>query len=147
MTLHRYDAASTVPLSWTSEGCTEAAFCAAIMHGAAIHPMDGLHARRGGPLRHPHGALQGRMGSSGSWTASPPRSAPASMAPVRARDPEIDNTYRDCGPFGVSVFDGALGALKLADGSFDNTWRDVFLGQKLLFLPRRCSRPRPTAPS
>ena len=34
--------------------------------GAALHPMDGLHARRGGPLRHPHGALQGQRAAGGA---------------------------------------------------------------------------------
>ena len=54
--------------------------------------------------------------------------------------PAIDNTHWDHSPFGASIFDRALGAVKLADGSFDNTWKDIFLGQKLLFVPEEMIR-------
>lgn len=49
--------------------------------------------------------------------------------------PGIDNTYWDHSPFGASIFDNALGCVKLADGAFDNAWKDIYLGQKMVFMP------------
>lgn len=48
--------------------------------------------------------------------------------------PAIDNTYVEHSPLGVSVLDRLVGSIKLADGAFDNMWKDVFLGQKMVFL-------------
>ena len=144
VTLHRYDAASTVPLSWTSEGCTEAAFCAAIMHkGRPYTQWTAYTLDEEGRcvIRTAHFKGNGQRVELDGF-ASEVRTGIDGPLFVLA-SPEIDNTYRDCGPFGVSVFDGALGALKLADGSFDNAWRDVFLGQKLLFLPEEMLQAAP----
>lgn len=48
--------------------------------------------------------------------------------------PAIDNTYVDHSPLGVSVLDRVIGTIKLADGAFDNMWKDIFLGQKMVFM-------------
>lgn len=48
--------------------------------------------------------------------------------------PAIDNTYVDHSPLGVSVLDRVIGAIKLSDGAFDNMWKDIFLGQKMVFM-------------
>lgn len=142
VTLGRYDARSVVPLSWDADGCTEAAFASRIVHKGkpytqwAVHTLDEegeavirtAHFKGNGQqVELPGFASEVRTGVEGPL-----------FALLR---PEIDNVYCEHGPFGVSVFDGAVGALELADGSFDNAWRDVYLGQKMLFLPEEMLRP------
>lgn len=67
-----------------------------------------------------------------------------SKAPTFALfSPAIDNTYVDYSPLGVSVLDRVVGAIKLADGAFDNMWKDIFLGQKMVLLSESLLKKNP----
>lgn len=48
--------------------------------------------------------------------------------------PGLENSIVDYSPFGVSVFDDALGAVRLVDEYVDNMHRDVHVGQTMVFL-------------
>jgi len=48
--------------------------------------------------------------------------------------PALTNTYHDSTPFGVSVFDDALGAVQLTDRAFDNQDKDIYLGAQRVFI-------------
>lgn len=134
--LHRYDARSIVPLSWDDDGCTEAAFCAAIVHKGrpytqwTAYTLDDAGAC---VVRTAHFKGNGQRVELDGF-ASEVRTGIADPL-FRLVRPEIDNTHLDCSPFGASVFDGAVGAVMLADGAMDNAWKDLYLGQKMLFVP------------
>ncbi len=136
VTMARYDARSIVPLSWTDNGCTEAAFVSTIMlkgkqytqwtvytlDEAGCCVIDTAHFKGNGqPVDLDGFSSKVRTGVRGPLFA--------------LLSPEVDNTYFEHGPFGVSIFDSALGAIKLSDGAFDNAWKDIYLGQKVLFIP------------
>lgn len=136
VTLQRYDARSIVPLSWSGEACTECAFVGAIMHRGKPYTQWVAHTldeKGNAVIRTAHFKGNGQAVELEGFAKEVKTGIEGPLF-VLLR-PEIDNTYLDHGPFGVSIFDGAIGALKLADGSFDNTWNDIFLGQKMLFLP------------
>jgi A118 family predicted phage portal protein len=59
------------------------------------------------------------------------------LPPFALVRPGIDNFYLEFHPFGVSVFDEALGAVTLTDMAIDNLNRDLYLGQKMTFIPSR----------
>ena len=48
--------------------------------------------------------------------------------------PAIANTYDPYSPFGVSVFDNALGAVKLVDEAVDTMYNYLYVGKPLLFI-------------
>lgn len=141
VTLQRYDARSVVPLSWDADGCTEAAFASRIMHKGrpytqwAVHTLDD---DGGAVISTAHFKGNGQRVELDGFSTEVRTGVPGPLFALLS--PEIDNTYPECGPLGVSVFDGAVGALKLADGSFDNAWKDIFLGQKIVFLPEEMLR-------
>jgi A118 family predicted phage portal protein len=51
--------------------------------------------------------------------------------------PGLTNSYDPFSPFGVSVFDDATGPVQVTDESIDNMHRDMWLGQKMVFLDER----------
>ena len=140
MTLARHDARSIVPLSWDANGCTEAAFASSIVHGGRTYIQWVVHTLDDGSavIRTAHFKGNGQRVELEGFAAEVRTGVPGPLFALLR--PEIDNTYPAPGPFGVSVFDGAVGALKLADGSFDNAWRDIFLGQKMMFVPEEMLR-------
>lgn len=141
VTLSRHDARSIVPLSWDADGCAEAAFASRIMHAGkpytqwVVHTLD---ESGNAVIRTAHFQGNGRCVELPGFAAEVRTGVPGPLFALLR--PEIDNTYDEHGPFGVSVFDGAVGALKLADGSFDNAWKDLYLGQKMLFVPEEMLR-------
>ena len=136
VTLQRYDARSVVPLSWDADKCTEAAFSASIMHKGKPYTQWIVHTLDDGGravIRTAHFKGNGQRVELEGFASEARTGVEGPLFVLLS--PEVDNTYRGCGPFGVSVFDGAVGALKLADGSFDNAWKDIYRGQKMMFLP------------
>lgn len=134
--LHRYDARSIVPLSYTDEECTEAAFVSRIMHhGRPYTQWIAQTLDDGGccVIHTAHFKGNGQREILDGFAEEVRTGIPGPLFCLCK--PELDNTYSNCGPMGVSIIDQAVGAIKLADGSFDNAWKDIYLGQKMLFIP------------
>lgn len=134
--LDRYDARTTLPLSWGAHGCTEAAFVSSIAVAGkkltqwCVHTLDD---NGNAVIRTAHFNSAGVKVEVPGYASEVNTGVPGPLFALIS--PEVEVTYDDAGPLGVSIFDAAIGAIKLADGSFDNAWRDIFLGQKLLFIP------------
>ena len=136
VTLRRHDAREIVPLSWDDEGCTEAAFVSGVTVGGrrytqwAVYTLDDEGCC---VIRTAHFLGNGRRAELEGFASEVRTGVPGPL--FRIVRPEIDNTYEARSPFGVSVFDAAIGSIVLADGAVDNAWKDLFLGQKMLFVP------------
>jgi A118 family predicted phage portal protein len=134
----RFDARQIVPLTYDEDDCTECAFVSTVaVRGRKLDQLQ-VHrlSERGTYLIEL--ALFDERGRSVEVDGVAPlldtRSAAPTFALVR---PGLENPYWDYGPFGVSVFDDAIGAVKLTDAAVDNMYRDIWLGQKMLFLDER----------
>lgn len=133
----RFDARQIVPLTYDEDTCTECAFVSQTTVRGRTYDQVQMHLLGDGgyeiqtALFDGHG---GRVSLPGIAPLFKTRSAAPLFALVR---PALENTHWDYGPFGVSVFDDAIGAVKLTDAALDNTYRDIWLGQKMLFLDER----------
>ncbi len=132
----RFDARSIVPLTWDANGhCSECAFPSEVMIDGKPYTQWLVYLKRAEGYEINTAFFKGngqRVELDGYSTVV---TTGLDKPPFVLIRPAIDNTYLNHGPFGVSIFDGAIGTVKLADGSFDNTWKDVFLGQKMMFIP------------
>lgn len=136
--VQRFDARQIIPLTYDEDTCTECAFLSAVVIGGKKLDQLQMH----------------RIGERGTYVIETAffdaRGVPvkvdavaesvdtgSTMSPFALVRPGLENTYWDYSPFGVSVFDDALGAVKLTDTAVDNMHRDIWLGQKMLFLDER----------
>ena len=133
----RFDARQIVPLSYDDDECADCAFVSEVVVSGKrygqiqIHELDGgtYHIRtRCFDEKGRMVVLPGVLEDIDTETDVP------TFALVR---PGIENQYLDYAPVGVSIFDDAIGAVKLTDTAIDNMWRDVWLGQKMVFLSER----------
>ncbi len=134
VTLHWYDARSIIPLSWTSEGVIAAAFTTTVVVNGKTYTQVTLHAPEndGYVIKTAFFKGNGQRVELEGFTAEVRTQCKTPTFAIIT--PAIDNTYEDYSPFGVSVIDRCIGTIKVADGAFDNLWKDLFLGQKLLLL-------------
>lgn len=136
VSLHRFDARSIVPLAWDEDRCTEAAFISSITYKGSsytqwvVHTLDDIGRC---VIRTAHFKGNGQRIELPGFAAEVHTGIADPL--FRLVSPEVDNTHLDSAPFGASIFDGAIGALKLADGALDNAWKDLYLGQKMMFIP------------
>lgn len=134
--LQWYDARSIIPLSWASTGVTAAAFVLPVVINGKQFSQVTLHAPDAETgyyfikTAFFNGSNQ-RQYFDGYTDEVKTNCTTPTFAIIK---PAIDNTYEDYSPLGVSVLDRCLGAIKVADGAFDNLWNDLFLGQKLLMM-------------
>lgn len=136
VTLRRHDAREIVPLSWDDEGCTEAAFVSGVTVGGKRYTQWSVYTLDDGGacvIRTAHFKGNGQKVELPGFASEVNTGIEGPL--FRIVRPEIDNTYEERSPFGVSVFDAAIGSIVLADGAVDNAWKDLFLGQKMLFVP------------
>lgn len=135
--LDRYDVRTFIPLSWDASGCTEAAFASEVAVGGKTYTQWCVHTlddQGRAVIRTAHfNSDTGQRVELDGFAAEVNTGIKGQLFALVS--PEVDVTYDNAGPLGVPVFDSAIGAIKLADGSFDNAWRDIFLGQKMLFIP------------
>jgi A118 family predicted phage portal protein len=133
----RFDARQIRPLSYDEDTCTECAFISQVALSGKRYTQMQLHLLNEGRY-----VIETVFFDAKGEQVRPPgfaeqfvtNSATPLFALVR---PGLENTYWDYSPFGVSVFDDAIGAVKLTDTSIDNMFRDIWLGQKMLFLDER----------
>lgn len=133
----RFDARQIIPLSYDEDTCTECAFLSkVVIAGKALDQLQ-IHLLIDGRYAIDT-VLFDKDGKEVSIPSVAGRFSTASTVPLFALiRPGLENLYWDCSPFGVSVFDDAIGAVKLTDTAIDNTFRDIWLGQKMLFLDER----------
>lgn len=134
----RFDARQIVPLSYDEDHCSECAFISTVVHSGLTLDQLQIHrmSERGTYLIET--ALFDDKGRRVEMDGIAPVIDTGSTAPTFSLvRPGLENMYWDYGPFGVSVFDDAIGAIKLVDASVDNMYRDIWLGQKMLFLDER----------
>jgi A118 family predicted phage portal protein len=132
----RYDARHIIPLSWDGTNCTECAFVSPVnIRGQKANQMLVYRLSEVGTYDI-HTAFfaddERRLTFEGYTDVFQTGITTPPFALVR---PAIDNTYLEYHPFGVSVFDEAMGAVRLTDLTIDNLNRDIYLGEKLMFLP------------
>ena len=52
----------------------------------------------------------------------------------------LDNPYWEGSPFGVALFDAALGAIETTELAFDNIGNELVLGRKMVMIPEAMLR-------
>ncbi|MHB1323979.1 MAG: phage portal protein [Coriobacteriia bacterium] len=134
----RFDARQILPLSYDEDGCTECAFVSqSMVKGIALTQLQ-IHRRDDDGTYLIETAFFDKDGRpvevKGVLPVLETKSAAQTFALVR---PGLENSHSDYSPFGVSVFDDAIGAVKLTDIAIDSMYRDIYLGQKMLFLDER----------
>jgi len=134
----RFDARHIVPLSYDEDGCTECAFVSqARVRGRLLDQVQ-MHLLGGDGAYEIVTLFFDDKGRPTELPGVMPRFSTRSAVPLFSLvSPGLENTYWDWSPFGVSIFDDALGAVKLTDAALDNAYRDIWLGQKMLFLDER----------
>lgn len=129
----RYDARSIIPLTFDSETCTECAFVSHITVSGKRYTQLQVHRKE------PSGYVienilfddERRVRLDGISEVIRTQMQEPLFALVRTG---LSNTYWESSPFGVAVTDDAIGAVRLVDSAVDNMYRDIWLGQKMLFL-------------
>ncbi len=133
----RFDARHITPLSYDEDTCTECAFRSTVtVKGVKLEQVQ-LHQLIGG-IYVVKTAFFNDKGAQVVVPGIAPEMNTKSATPLFALvRPGLENTHADYSPYGVSVFDDAIGAVKLVDAAVDNMYKDIWLGQKMLFLDER----------
>jgi len=130
----RYDARMTVPLSWDDDGVSECAFCTRVsirgtmLDQLQMHTMeaDGYHIRTvffdldGGIV-----SVEGMVDDLSTKCETP------TFSIVK---PAIENTLVDLSPYGMSIFEDAIDAVKSVDLAYDAIFNEIDLGKMRIFL-------------
>jgi len=131
----RFDARHVVPLSYDEDTCTECAFVSTVAVGGRRYSQLQIHKLTDSGryvvetvLFDAEGKKVDLDGFASWWDTG---SDIPLFALVR---PGLENTVADFSPYGVSVFDDAIGAVKLVDEAVDSLHNDLYLGRKMLFL-------------
>lgn len=134
----RFDARQIVPLSYDEDSCAECAFVSQVVaHGRRLTQLQS-HLLSGDGTYRIETALFDDKGRPVEVPGIVPVFETRSAAPLFSLvRPGLENTHCDYSPSGVSVFDDAIGAVMLTDEAVDNMHRDIWLGQKMLFLDER----------
>lgn len=137
VTPQRYDARHVVPLEWDGEECTACAFVAAVaVAGERLTQVEVHRPRDNGNYE-----VMARFFGDDGRTAVP---GGYSDGAIDTKQPlktfeivtlALDNPYWEGSPFGVALFDAAMGALETTELAFDNLGNELVLGKKMLMLP------------
>jgi A118 family predicted phage portal protein len=133
--LQRFDARNITPLTFDEDECTECMFTSSTtMRGKELKQVQVYRLSDSGTYEINTAIFDGdeQVERPGIAAMVDTRITTPPFALLR---PGIDNTYWENSPFGVSVFDRALGAVQLVDMAVDNMNRDIYTGQKMVFLP------------
>lgn len=132
--IRRYDARMIVPLSWDDDGVTECAFVSRARIGGKDYDQLQMHLLDGGQYtiwtfcfdeRGEEAAPEGILDELRTGCPTP------TFAIIR---PAIANTCVDNSPYGMSVFDDAIDALKSVDEAYDAIYNEVNLGKMRVFM-------------
>lgn len=133
-----FDAQEIIPLSFDDDDCTECAFVSQVTHRGRTYDQLQMHLLDDASRYTIRTVFFDERGKEVTLPGVATDFATRSATPLFALVcPGLDNPYWEHSPFGVSVFDDALGAVKITDTAADNLQRDIWLGQKMLFLDER----------
>jgi A118 family predicted phage portal protein len=134
--VQRYDARHIVPLSYVGDTCTECLFSSpVVIEGKKVNQLT-VYRLNEWQVYEINTAFfndSGKRVFFDGYTEA--FDTGITTPPFALIKPGIDNPYLEYHPFGVSVFDSALGAVEMVDMAVDNLNKDIFLGQKIMFLP------------
>ena len=132
----RFDASQIIPLTYDEDSCTEAAFkSSTVIDGkpydmvqAYLKSEDGTYTIKTAYIDKDEQKLVHFDGyaeevNTGSYTQ-----------PFTLLRLGLDNPYWQFSPFGVSIFDGAIGTLALAENALNSLNSDLRLGKKRMFF-------------
>lgn len=133
----RYDARHIVPLDWDGEECTACAFVSTVaVRGEELTQVE-VHR----PQDNGNYEVMVRFFADDGKTVIPNGYSDGAINTKQPRKTfeiitlSLDNTYWEGSPFGVALFDAAMGALETTDLAFDNLGNELVLGKKMLMLP------------
>ncbi len=128
----RFDARHIIPLTYDASGCDEAAFLSRTFVRGQLMTQLEIHTVEGGY----HVARTVLFDSRGRQVDDDAIGVElvSELPMFSIFRTGLANPYWEWSPFGMSVFDDAIGAVQLVDTAFDNMWRDIYLGQKMLFI-------------
>jgi len=131
----RYDARHIIPLTYDSRRCTECAFISSTtVRGKTLTQVQ-AHVLNDNSTYRIETALFDDRGKLVADDSVLPTLETGTKLPLFAlARPALENSYEDYSPFGVSVFDDAIGAVQVTDEAFDSLHNDLYLGRKRLFL-------------
>lgn len=134
----RFDARHVIPLSYDEDTCSECCFRSSVTIRGARYDQLQLHLKGDDGTYVIETALFDKDGKYVELEDMAARIETLSEVPLFALvRPGLENTIADFSPFGVSVFDDALGAVRLTDVAINTLYNDLYLGQKMLFLDER----------
>lgn len=134
--VRRYDAKMVVPLTWDEDGTTECAFCTRVTVGGKQAVQLQMHVLDGGSYHVVTKVWRGGR-----------ELAPEALGIIEDFDtacetptfcllsPAIDNALQDTSPYGVSVFEDAVGAMKVLDTAWTALYDETDLMRAVLMLP------------
>lgn len=136
--VRRYDAKMVLPLTWDEDGTTECAFCTRVtVKGKQavqlqMHVMDAetgtyhivTKVWRGGKPQSPEA-----LGIIEDFDTGCPMSTFCLLSPA------IDNTVQDTSPYGVSVFNDAIDAMRMLDTAWTALYDETDLLRAVLMIP------------
>lgn len=135
MQVRRYDANQVVPLSWDDDGVSECAFCtAAYLGGRRVDQLQ-MHLRAADGYHIVTTVWDAKEGKEIAPEGIEPDFATGCPTPTFAVvKPAIANTCVDLSPYGQSVYEDAIDALKSVDLCFDAVMNEVDLAKMRIFL-------------
>lgn len=134
--VRRYDAKMVLPLTWDEDGTTECAFCTRVTAGGKQAVQLQMHVLDGGTYH-----VVTKVWRDGRELA------PEALGIIEDFDtacetptfcllsPAIDNALQDTSPYGVSVFEDAVGAMKVLDTAWTALYDETDLMRAVLMLP------------
>lgn len=138
VSVQRYDARHIAPLDWDGEECTACAFVASVwVRGEQLTQVEVHRPKDKGSYE-----IMARFFRDDGETVLPDGFSDGAIDTKQPRKTfEIvtlgtDNPYWECSPFGVALFDTAIGALETTELAFDNLGNDLVLGKKMLMIPQ-----------
>jgi A118 family predicted phage portal protein len=135
ITLKRFDARSITPLTFDDDDCTECMFTSSTTVRGKVLEQAQVYCLGQNGTYEIHTAFFDRDKQVERPGITSMVDTKIKTPPFALLRPGVDNTYWENSPFGVSVFDRALGAVQLTDMAVDNMNRDIYTGQKMVFLP------------
>lgn len=133
--IRNYDARMTIPLSWDVEGVTECAFCTRITikgkkaFQLQVHRLEDTQYviytyvfQNGKELDPEENGILDRFETYCPYPT------------FGIIKPGIENTKVDLSPFGVSVFDDAIDAMKAVDLAYDSIFQEIELTEAIVFM-------------
>lgn len=134
--VRRYDAKMVVPLTWDEDGTTECAFCTRVTVKGKQAVQLQMHVLDGGTYH-----ILTKVWRDGKELS------PEVLGIIEDFDtmcetptfcllsPAIDNHLQDTSPYGVSVFEDAVGAMKVLDTAWTALYDETDLMRAVLMLP------------